>query len=123
MLGWALAFLVIAITAAIFGFGGIAAGAASIAQILFFLFFVLFVISPIVVRMQGPSVRYSGTFVSEPLFAEIQAGRTSAAWVLAAFSEPDRRAAAPEGGECWVWAYLLAAVQGSMVGPRATRGR
>jgi uncharacterized membrane protein YtjA (UPF0391 family) len=35
MLGWALTFLVIAIIAAIFGFGGIAGAAAGIAQVLF----------------------------------------------------------------------------------------
>jgi len=48
MLGWALGFFLIAIIAAIFGFGGIAAGAASIAQILFFIFVVLFLASLIV---------------------------------------------------------------------------
>ena len=45
MLRAALAFLVLAIVAAIFGFGGIAAGATSIAKILFFVFIALFVIS------------------------------------------------------------------------------
>lgn len=45
MLGWALAFFLVAIVAAIFGFGGIAAGAATIAQVLFFIFIVLFIVS------------------------------------------------------------------------------
>jgi uncharacterized membrane protein YtjA (UPF0391 family) len=45
MLSWALIFFVIAIIAAIFGFGGIASAAAGFAQILFFLFVVLFVVS------------------------------------------------------------------------------
>lgn len=45
MLSWALTFFVLALIAAIFGFGGIAAGAAEIAKILFVLFLVLFVIS------------------------------------------------------------------------------
>lgn len=45
MLGWAWTFLVIAIIAAIFGFGGIAAGVAGIAKILFFVFLVVFAIS------------------------------------------------------------------------------
>lgn len=58
MLGWAIAFFVIALIAAVFGFGGIAAGASSIAQILFFIFLVLFVISLIfgLVRRGGASV-------------------------------------------------------------------
>lgn len=45
MIGWALAFFVVAIIAAVFGFGGIAEGATDIARILFFVFLVLFVIS------------------------------------------------------------------------------
>ena len=45
MLGWAVIFLIIALVAAIFGFGGIAVASAGIAKILFFLFLVLFVIS------------------------------------------------------------------------------
>jgi uncharacterized membrane protein YtjA (UPF0391 family) len=38
MLYWAAVFFVIALVAAIFGFGGIAAGAAGIAKTLFFVF-------------------------------------------------------------------------------------
>jgi uncharacterized membrane protein YtjA (UPF0391 family) len=45
MLSWALIFFVVAIIAAIFGFGGIATASAGIAQVLFFLFLVLFVVS------------------------------------------------------------------------------
>jgi uncharacterized membrane protein YtjA (UPF0391 family) len=43
MLHYAVVFLVIALIAAVLGFGGIAAGAASIAKILFVVFLVLFV--------------------------------------------------------------------------------
>jgi uncharacterized membrane protein YtjA (UPF0391 family) len=45
MLRWTVIFLVIAIIAAVFGFGNIAAGATDIAKILFFIFLVLFVLS------------------------------------------------------------------------------
>ena len=45
MLNWALTFLVIALLAALFGFGGIASTAAGFAQICFFVFLVLFVVS------------------------------------------------------------------------------
>ena len=44
MLKWSAIFFVIAIIAAIFGFGGIASGAAAIAKMLFFVFVVLFAI-------------------------------------------------------------------------------
>ena len=45
MLRYAVIFLVIAIVAAIFGFGGIAAGAVDIAKILFFVFIIIAVIT------------------------------------------------------------------------------
>jgi uncharacterized membrane protein YtjA (UPF0391 family) len=45
MLNWALMFLVVALIAAVFGFGGIAVAAAGIAKILFYLFLVLFLVS------------------------------------------------------------------------------
>lgn len=49
MLGWAIAFLVIAL----FGFGGIASASAGIAQILFFIFLALFVVTLIVRATRG----------------------------------------------------------------------
>ena len=55
MLGWALAFLVIAIIAAVFGFGGIAVASASIAKVIFFLFLVLFVVSLLAGALRGRS--------------------------------------------------------------------
>src|SRR2546423_858610 len=45
MLGWAVVFLIIALVAAVLGFGGIAAASAGIAKGLFFIFLLLFVIS------------------------------------------------------------------------------
>ena len=45
MLYYAAVFFIIAIVAALLGFGGIAAGASSIAQVLFFIFAVLFLVS------------------------------------------------------------------------------
>ena len=45
MLYYAVLFFIIAIVAALLGFGGIAAGASSIAQVLFFIFIALFLIS------------------------------------------------------------------------------
>jgi uncharacterized membrane protein YtjA (UPF0391 family) len=45
MLHYAVVFFVIALIAALFGFGGIAAGAAEIAKLFFFVFLVLFVAS------------------------------------------------------------------------------
>ena len=45
MLRWALAFFVIAIIAAVFGFAGIAVAAAGIAKLLFYLFLIPFLVA------------------------------------------------------------------------------
>jgi len=45
MLYWALMFFVVALVAAVLGFGGISIAAAGIAKILFFVFLVLFLVS------------------------------------------------------------------------------
>ena len=55
MLGWAIAFLIIALVAALFGFGGIASASAGIAQILFFIFLALFVIALVARAVRGKS--------------------------------------------------------------------
>ncbi len=54
MLSWALTFLVIALIAGVFGFGGIYVAAAGIAKILFFLFLILFVVSLLMGRTRDP---------------------------------------------------------------------
>jgi uncharacterized membrane protein YtjA (UPF0391 family) len=58
MLGWALTFLIVALIAAVLGFGGIAGFAVEIAKIIFFVAIVLFVISAIagLVRGRSPTV-------------------------------------------------------------------
>jgi uncharacterized membrane protein YtjA (UPF0391 family) len=57
MLRWALIFLVVAIVAALFGFGGIASAAGGIAQILFYIFLILFVISLVFGLVRGRATR------------------------------------------------------------------
>ncbi len=54
MLSWAVTFLVIALIAAVLGFGVIAGTAASIAKILFLLFLILFVVSLVLGRTRAP---------------------------------------------------------------------
>ncbi len=56
MLSWIVIFLVLALVAALFGWGGIASGAAGIAQVLFFVFLALLVISFVVRAVRGESV-------------------------------------------------------------------
>ena len=53
MLGWAVTFLVVALIAALFGFGGIAEVAVDAARIVFFVAIVLFLISAVVALVRG----------------------------------------------------------------------
>ena len=58
MLGWAITFLIVALIAAVLGFGGIADVAVEAARLVFFVAVILFVISAIVglVRGRSPTV-------------------------------------------------------------------
>ena len=56
MLHYAVVFFVIALIAAVFGFGGIAAGAVEIAKILFFIFLIGFVIFLVLGFMAGKKI-------------------------------------------------------------------
>jgi uncharacterized membrane protein YtjA (UPF0391 family) len=58
MLGWAVTFLIVALIAAVLGFGGVAGGAVEAAKIVFFVAMVLFAISAVVglVRGRAPTV-------------------------------------------------------------------
>jgi uncharacterized membrane protein YtjA (UPF0391 family) len=55
MLGWALTFLVVALIAAVLGFGGIAGLSIEIAKIIFFVAIVLFLISAVIGLLRGRS--------------------------------------------------------------------
>ncbi len=55
MIGWAVTFLVIALIAAVLGFGGIAGFAVELAKIVFFVAIVLFVLSAIFGFARGRS--------------------------------------------------------------------
>lgn len=53
MLGWAVTFLIIALIAAVLGFGGIAGAAIEIAKVIFFVALLLFVISVVFGLISG----------------------------------------------------------------------
>jgi uncharacterized membrane protein YtjA (UPF0391 family) len=58
MIGWAITFLVVALVAALLGFGGIAGVAVEFAKIIFFIAIILFAIAAVVglVRGRSPTV-------------------------------------------------------------------
>jgi len=55
MLGWAVTFLVVALVAALLGFGGIAGTAMEAAKLVFFVAIVRFAISAVIGLMRGRS--------------------------------------------------------------------
>jgi uncharacterized membrane protein YtjA (UPF0391 family) len=57
MIGWAITFLIIALIAAVLGFGGIAGFAVEAAKLIFFVAIVLFLISAVVALVRGRSPR------------------------------------------------------------------
>jgi uncharacterized membrane protein YtjA (UPF0391 family) len=56
MLRWALIFFVLALVAALFGFGGVAAGAAGIAKLLFFGFLILAAVAIVANLARGRAI-------------------------------------------------------------------
>jgi uncharacterized membrane protein YtjA (UPF0391 family) len=57
MLGWALTFLIVALIAALLGFGGIAGFAVEIAKIIFYVAIILFLISAVFGLLRGRAPR------------------------------------------------------------------
>ena len=57
MLHWSLAFLLIALLAALFGYGGIAEGSAEIGRFLFFVFIAIFAVSLVFRVLAGRRMR------------------------------------------------------------------
>lgn len=55
MFGWAIFFLIVALLAAFFGFGGVAAVAVEFAKIIFVVALILFVVSAIFALIRGRS--------------------------------------------------------------------
>jgi uncharacterized membrane protein YtjA (UPF0391 family) len=53
MMNWALTFLIVAVVAAVLGFGGIAGSAVEIAKVVFYIAIALFVISTVINLFNG----------------------------------------------------------------------
>ena len=76
MLSWALTFLVIAIIAAVLGFGGIAGAAAGIAELLFYVFVVLFLIAIVYDQLAHRGIKIGKFLLVGPLLGGLYLGLT-----------------------------------------------
>lgn len=66
-------------------------------------------------QMQGPTIRYEGTYISDELLGHVEVGKTTGEWVLAVFGKPDAQTALKDGTEIWRWVYHPVEQQVSMV--------
>ena len=70
---------------------------------------------PINIHINGPGVRYEGTFVPKSSFERIATGTTRADWVLAVIGKPDSAATLDDGSVVWKWQYAPVEQSGSLV--------
>lgn len=56
-------------------------------------------------QMQGPTVKYEGTFISEKLLDRVKVGETRSDWLVAVLGEPNFKTALTNGDEIWRWTY------------------
>jgi hypothetical protein len=66
-------------------------------------------------QMQGPTVRYEGTYISDELFEYIKVGEATDEWVTAVFGAADAKTELQDGTEIWRWTYRPVEQQSSMV--------
>lgn len=66
-------------------------------------------------QLQGPTIKYDGTYVSDELFEEIEVSKTGGDWIVAVLGKPDARAELKDGSEIWRWTYKPVEQQSSIV--------
>lgn len=66
-------------------------------------------------QVQGPTIRYEGTDVSEALFEHIEVDEVTDEWVLAVLGEPQARTRLRDGTEIWRWTYRPVEQQATVI--------
>ncbi len=56
-------------------------------------------------QLQGPTIKYEGTYISDELFEIVKNGKTTSDWILAVFGEPTAEAMLQDGTAIWRWTY------------------
>lgn len=70
---------------------------------------------PVTVQMQGPTIHYEGTQISDELLDRVKPGTTTEEWALAVFGEPTARAELKDGTAILRWTYRPVDQQGSLL--------
>lgn len=66
-------------------------------------------------QLQGPTIKYEGTYISDELLELVQVGKTGDDWVLAVFGEPNARGELRDGTQIWRWTYKPVQQQTDMI--------
>lgn len=66
-------------------------------------------------QMQGPTIRYEGTYISDELVERIQVGKTTDDWIVAVLGEPTAKAELRDGTEVWRWVYRPVTQEASVI--------
>ncbi len=67
------------------------------------------------IQMQGSTIRYEGTYISDELLERVQIGKATDEWLLAVLGKPDAEATLKDGSQIWRWTYRPVEQQASMV--------
>lgn len=66
-------------------------------------------------QIQGPTIKYEGTYISDELLDEVLLSKTTGDWILAVLGEPDVKSPLRDGTEIWRWTYRPVEQQVSIV--------
>ncbi|MFN0010631.1 MAG: hypothetical protein ACKVS8_03200 [Phycisphaerales bacterium] len=66
-------------------------------------------------QMQGPTIKYEGTYISDELLERVQIGKATDEWMIAVLGKPDAEATLKDGSQIWRWTYRPVEQQASVV--------
>lgn len=66
-------------------------------------------------QLQGPTIRYEGTNISDELLERVNVNKTTGEWVEAVFGPPSAKTPLSDGTEIWRWTYKPIAQEVSVV--------
>ncbi len=66
-------------------------------------------------QLQGPTIKYEGTYISDELLEQVEVSKTTSDWILAVFGKADAESPLKDGTEIWRWTYRPVEQQASMV--------
>ena len=66
-------------------------------------------------QLQGPTINYVGTYISDELYDQITLAQATDDWLIAVLGEPTARTPLRDGSEVWRWTYAPTTQQGAVI--------